>query len=119
MKLSAKLRELRNTNNLTLKELSKKSGISVSFISDIENGRRNPSIETLKSLANALGISADEFLKTDNNSKEKPIDKINKLVKDSGINTIAAHFEGEEFTEDDKEDIENFIKYVLSKKKQK
>jgi len=48
MKISAKLRELRKNNNLTLKELSQKSGISVSFISDIENSRRNPSIETLK-----------------------------------------------------------------------
>jgi transcriptional regulator with XRE-family HTH domain len=118
MKISAKLRELRKNNNLTLKELSQKSGISVSFISDIENSRRNPSIETLKVLAKALGVSPDEFLK-ENNIEEKPIDKINKLVEDSGINTIAAHFEGEEFTEDDKEDIENFIKYVLSKKKKK
>lgn len=72
MKLSAKLRELRTKNNLTLKELSAKSGISVSFISDIENGRRNPSIETLKTLANALGVSADEFLKdSSTNTKSK------------------------------------------------
>ena len=70
MKLSAKLRELRTKNNLTLKELSTKSGISVSFISDIENERRNPSIETLKILADALGVSADEFLK--DNSSTKP-----------------------------------------------
>ena len=72
MKLSAKLRELRTKNNLTLKDLSAKSGISVSFISDIENGRRNPSIETLKTLANALGVSADEFLKdSSTNTKSK------------------------------------------------
>jgi transcriptional regulator with XRE-family HTH domain len=72
MKLSAKLRELRTKNNLTLKELSAKSGISVSFISDIENGRRNPSIETLKTLADALGVSADEFLKdSSNNTKSE------------------------------------------------
>lgn len=77
MKLSAKLRELRTKNKLTLKELSERSGISISFISDIENGRRNPSIEKLKSLANALGVSADEFLKdssfgdTKQNNKSK------------------------------------------------
>lgn len=70
MKLSAKLRELRTKNKLTLKELSEKSGISISFISDIENGRRNPSIEKLKLLAKALDVSADEFLK-DNSSNLK------------------------------------------------
>lgn len=70
MKLSAKLRELRTKNELTLKELSEKSGISISFISDIENGRRNPSIEKLKLLAKALDVSADEFLK-DNSSNLK------------------------------------------------
>lgn len=67
MKLSTKLRELRTKNKLTLKELSEKSGISISFISDIENERRNPSIEKLKLLAKALDVSPDEFLK-DNSS---------------------------------------------------
>ncbi|MBC2581876.1 helix-turn-helix domain-containing protein [Clostridium sp. DJ247] len=67
MKISKKVRDLRKQNNLTLKELSEKSGLSVSFISDIENERRNPSIEKLQDLAKALGVSADEFLKDDTN----------------------------------------------------
>ena len=68
MNISQKLRMLRKRNNLTLKELSIKSGISISFISDIENGRRTPSIEKLKILASALDIPASEFLEEDNNS---------------------------------------------------
>ena len=63
MEISKKLKLMRKENNLTLKELSIKSGISISFISDIENGRRNPSIEKLKILARALDIPAGEFLK--------------------------------------------------------
>ena len=63
MEISKKLKLMRKENNLTLKELSTKSGISISFISDIENGRRNPSIEKLKILARALNIPAGEFLK--------------------------------------------------------
>lgn len=61
MKISNKLRSLRKECNLTLKELSAKSGISVSFISDIENGRRNPSIDTLTVLAKALNVSVNIF----------------------------------------------------------
>lgn len=109
MKISKKLKQMRKENNLTLKELSNKSGVSISFISDIENGRRNPSIETLKVLASALDTSAGEFL------KEEPIKET--INKNKDITTIAVHFEGKEFTEEDKYDIENFIKYVLSKKK--
>ncbi len=119
MKISDKLRALRKENNLTLKELSKKSGISISFISDIENERRNPSIETLKILAKALGASADEFLKesTNDNLAEKSHDCLlnkkdtkdiakdvesimSKLVKDQDGPT---YYNGEEMKEEDKE----------------
>lgn len=113
-----KIKNIRLFKRLGLNETAKKAGISGSYLSNIEKGiKTNPSTETLQKIADALGCSVNEFF--DDNTEEKTIDKINKLVKDSGINTIAAHFEGEEFTEDDKEDIENFIKYVLSKKKQK
>ncbi|ENJ9655871.1 helix-turn-helix transcriptional regulator [Clostridium botulinum] len=73
MNVSNKLRNLRNENNLTLKELSAKSGISVSFISDIENRRRNPSIETLKTLADALGVSVNDFFDDTNEATKKDI----------------------------------------------
>ncbi|WP_434302629.1 helix-turn-helix domain-containing protein [Clostridium botulinum] len=71
MNVSTKLRNLRKENNLTLKELSSTSGISVSFISDIENRRRNPSIETLKTLADALGVSVNEFFDDNNENAKK------------------------------------------------
>ncbi|NFM17921.1 helix-turn-helix transcriptional regulator [Clostridium sporogenes] len=73
MNVSNKLRNLRNENNLTLKELSAKSGISVSFISDIENRRRNPSIETLKTLADALSVSVNDFFDDTNEAAKKDI----------------------------------------------
>ncbi|SMC17312.1 Helix-turn-helix domain-containing protein [Clostridium acidisoli DSM 12555] len=72
MKISKKLRAFRTEQKLTLKELSEKSGISLSFISDIENDRRTPSIEKLKTLASALGVPASEFLEESN-----PNNKIN------------------------------------------
>lgn len=66
MNVSTTLKKLRKENKLTLKELSIKSGVSVSFISDIENMRRNPSIETLESLAKALNVSINVFFDKEN-----------------------------------------------------
>ncbi|MCR4328631.1 MAG: helix-turn-helix transcriptional regulator [Patescibacteria group bacterium] len=31
------------------------------YISNIENGKKNPTIATIKKLANALSVSADDF----------------------------------------------------------
>jgi DNA-binding transcriptional regulator YiaG len=40
------LRHLRQSKNLTLNDVSQATGISVSFLSDIERGRTNPSLNT-------------------------------------------------------------------------
>ena len=62
MSVGDKLRLLRKQNKLTLKDLSQKTNLSISFISDIENKRRNPSIDNLKILANALNVHVSELL---------------------------------------------------------
>ncbi|OWK27418.1 MAG: hypothetical protein US76_04280 [Parcubacteria group bacterium GW2011_GWA2_38_13b] len=33
------------------------------YISNIENGKKNPTLATVAKIANALGVSADELLK--------------------------------------------------------
>lgn len=62
MHIGDKIRKLRKDNKLTLKELSNKTKISISFISDIENKRRNPSIDTLRVIAKAFDIKTSELL---------------------------------------------------------
>lgn len=54
--LGRKIKQERKAQNLTLKELSIKSGVSISYISDIEHFRKNPSISTFLKLTNALNI---------------------------------------------------------------
>jgi len=118
--LGDNIKRIRLSKGIGLNEVARRANISGGYLSSIENNKRtNVGTEVLDSIANAIGVSVNEFFDEDGTVEEKPIDRINKIVKDNGINTIAAHFEGEEFTEDDKEDIENFIKYVLSKKKKK
>lgn len=40
---------------MTKKELSEKSGVSISFLSDLTTGKANPSLQVMESIANALG----------------------------------------------------------------
>ena len=47
--------DARREAGYTQKELSERSGIAQSDISELENGNANPSIKTLQKLATALG----------------------------------------------------------------
>ncbi len=38
-------------------------GVSRSFVSNIENGKTNPTLSTIKRIADALGVSVDRLLK--------------------------------------------------------
>ena len=62
MKIGEKLKILRNKRDYTLKQLAHITGISISFISDIENGRRIPGLDNLKKLAVGLSVPASELI---------------------------------------------------------
>ena len=49
--------DVRNSVNMTQKELSERTGISQADISKIENGTRNPSLNLLKRLAEGMGMT--------------------------------------------------------------
>lgn len=70
MELGDKLKTIRKSKGLSLRQLSEKvkEQVSVSFLSDIENGRANPSIESLKIIASALNAPVSYFLDDSNNS---------------------------------------------------
>lgn len=48
--------DARNSQNLTQKELARRTGINQADISKLENGTRNPSINLLKRLAEGMGM---------------------------------------------------------------
>ena len=52
-----RLKELRQKNNLTLKELGQKVGMANNTLSQYENGKREPKLETWEALANFFGVS--------------------------------------------------------------
>lgn len=72
----------RRKNGLTQKELANKVGLSVSFISHLENGISNPSNESLYKISNVLGVSPNEL--TDNGktySKNEDNELVELLIK--------------------------------------
>lgn len=55
MNIEYKLYEYRSDKRITLAQLENKSGVSRSYLDDIENQRANPSVLTLCKIALALG----------------------------------------------------------------
>ena len=60
-KLGRFVRETRNAKGLTQEDLAGKADLDRTYISNLERGRRNPSLLHLKRLAKALGVRPAEF----------------------------------------------------------
>jgi transcriptional regulator with XRE-family HTH domain len=61
-KLGDKIRVLRKKKELTQEELAYRSELDYSYINQIENGKRNPSMEAVERIAKALGVKAKDLL---------------------------------------------------------
>ena len=66
-KISAKLgdniKRIRTRKKMSQGDIARALDVDRGYISNIENGKKNPTLATIKKLADALGISADELLK--------------------------------------------------------
>jgi DNA-binding XRE family transcriptional regulator len=56
------LRVWREYRGLTVKQLAEKAGVSAPFVSQIETGQREGSVETMRKLAEALKASLDDLV---------------------------------------------------------
>ena len=61
MKLGDHLRSIRRERKLTLKDLSQRANLSVPYLSDIERGVVNPSVETLQKIAKAYNMKVQDL----------------------------------------------------------
>jgi transcriptional regulator with XRE-family HTH domain/quercetin dioxygenase-like cupin family protein len=59
--LGERLKGIRMKKGLSLRELARQANVSPSFISQIENGKSQPSVATLYSFSQLLDISIDEL----------------------------------------------------------
>ncbi len=73
--LGRRVAECRERLGWKQKMLAEKAGLSVTFVSEVENDRRVPGTEALLGLANALGASLDYLVKgiADSASARRPL----------------------------------------------
>ena len=98
-KFNENLKNARIRLGLSQKEVADSIGVAKSTYSLYESGNREPNVQTIKKIADTLHTSADELLGLD----EEPT-------------TLAAHFDGNEFTEDELNEIKSFAEFVKSKR---
>jgi len=62
-KLGKNLRRIRIDKGITQIEIARILDVSRGFISNIENGKTNPTLTTIARIASAVGVSSDKLLK--------------------------------------------------------
>lgn len=101
-----RLRQLRMSKKMSIGELVHElnriynTSISKSMISRYENGTADPKLENIRILADYFKVSADYLTG----------------IHEDNI-TIAAHHDGDEWTEEELEEIERFKAFIRSKRK--
>ena len=97
------LKLLRNEKNMSQQELADALGISKSSINMYERGERQPNFEVLEAIADFFNVDIDYLL--------------GRTTKIINPNTIAAHFDGDEYTPEELDEIKAFAEFVKSKRK--
>ncbi len=68
-----KLRQLRLDRKLSVSELAQQSGLSVSYVTEIEKGRKYPKGDKISALANAMQVDYDTLVSLKLSRKMEPI----------------------------------------------
>jgi transcriptional regulator with XRE-family HTH domain len=71
-----KAKQLRQAKGLSFAELSKRAKVSVSYLNEIEKGKKYPKEDKLKALANALEVSFDELTSLELDKRMAPVGEL-------------------------------------------
>jgi len=80
--VSSNIRQYRLRGKWSQSAFSEKTGISINFLSDIENEKKWPSIQTMIKFAKAFNIDVYELLKPENILPDKSSQVIAKYTKE-------------------------------------
>lgn len=80
-----KLRQLRQERELSAAELSARSGLSVSYLNEIEKGKKFPKEQKLHALANALGILPETLA---SGELPKSLSPVENLLRSNFLNEL-------------------------------
>jgi len=79
-RLGARIREIRKRRKLSQEMLAERAGISAQYVSNIERGKENPTLDLLLRLADALKVSLGEMC--DFETEEMDIKKIRSSIRE-------------------------------------
>lgn len=60
--LGARIREVRKAHGLSLERTAELAEVSLTFLGEVERGKKEPSISTLQRLARALSVSVTDLV---------------------------------------------------------
>lgn len=100
---STNLKHYMSINDKSQIDLINDLGFNKSAVSTWCNGTRLPRMDKVDILAKYFNINRSDLIE----------DKSNKPK----VDTLAAHFDGEEFTDAELEEIKNFVEFVKNKRK--
>ncbi|MGX0099622.1 helix-turn-helix transcriptional regulator [Staphylococcus cohnii] len=107
---SQNLKYLRNKHDMEQIDLAHKLGKkSASSISEWEKGKYTPKIKTLKDIASIFNVTINDLMSVDLSSESEQ--------EQPEQDTIAAHFDKEDLTDEEKQEVQDFINYLKSKRK--
>lgn len=82
--MGKRIAQLREDSGKTQKQLADKAGISVTFLSEVENGKRNISMGKLLSIADALDTTSDYLARgTYSENRPRTVDKFPPELSDA------------------------------------
>ena len=97
-----RMKDRREELNMSYQTLSEKVGISKSTLQRYETGYiKNMPVDKLEAIADALNVSPSYLMGWD---EYKPT-------------TLAAHFDGDDYTEDELDEIKQFAQFVKNRNK--
>ena len=106
--------------NKTQLELSKYIGVSNTTINNYVKGYNMPRMDKIDKICRFFNIKRSDLLENKQISENQQTNATEKLksIEDidfTGIDRIAAHYKGEEFSEESLNAIQDFVEYVRMK----
>ncbi|MCS6929192.1 MAG: helix-turn-helix domain-containing protein [Saprospiraceae bacterium] len=89
--LGLKVRQLRQMRGWNFEEMSRRTGISPSYLNEIEKGKKYPQVDTLEKLAVALDVSRDFLTSSQLPAQYAPIER---LLESNFLNELPLDFFG-------------------------
>jgi hypothetical protein len=117
---SYNLRRMLMERNKTQLELSKYIGVSNTTINNYVKGYNMPRMDKIDKICRFFNIKRSDLLENKQISENQQTNATEKLksiddIDFTGIDRIAAHYKGEEFSEESLNAIQDFVEYVRMK----